>query len=307
MTTEITKTPVSFDWKSLESEADFNATKAGPAVVFNKLDPKALLPGAAVEGKPAYRCNRCNGTGVFRFGYHNPQSGPCHACKGTGGFKSSPEARSKAKAARATKAAKEEGRIAEAVADFRDANPDVIEALMKGANKGNEFCSSLWAQLHKTGTLSEKQVDAVRRGIAKLATLIAEREASAPSVAGEGVHALVSAFVKAKQSGLKFPKVRIGGLIFSLAGSASANAGCLYVKSGSDYVGKVTPAGKWLKVNACTPETDALVQAVCTDPKGQAVAHGLKTGSCSCCGRELTDPVSVANGIGPKCQAHFGW
>jgi histidine ammonia-lyase len=32
-----------------------------------------------------------------------------------------------------------------------------------------------------------------------------------------------------------------------------------------------------------------------------AAAYGKATGTCSCCGRELTDPVSIANGIGPIC------
>lgn len=38
---------------------------------------------------------------------------------------------------------------------------------------------------------------------------------------------------------------------------------------------------------------------------GQALAHDLKVASeCSCCGRELTDPVSIDRGIGPECLGH---
>jgi hypothetical protein len=37
------------------------------------------------------------------------------------------------------------------------------------------------------------------------------------------------------------------------------------------------------------------------------VAYGRATGSCSCCGRELTDPVSIEAGIGPICAGRFGF
>lgn len=39
----------------------------------------------------------------------------------------------------------------------------------------------------------------------------------------------------------------------------------------------------------------------------QAKAHGMETGWCICCGADLTDPVSVANGIGPVCASKRGW
>ena len=31
------------------------------------------------------------------------------------------------------------------------------------------------------------------------------------------------------------------------------------------------------------------------------------TGACSCCGRELTNQVSIDRGIGPICAVKFGW
>ena len=36
-----------------------------------------------------------------------------------------------------------------------------------------------------------------------------------------------------------------------------------------------------------------------------AAAYGFATGYCLCCGRELTDPKSVAMGIGPVCANKF--
>jgi hypothetical protein len=38
-----------------------------------------------------------------------------------------------------------------------------------------------------------------------------------------------------------------------------------------------------------------------SDPKAAAAADGVRTGRCSCCGRELTDPTSISIGIGPIC------
>jgi hypothetical protein len=35
----------------------------------------------------------------------------------------------------------------------------------------------------------------------------------------------------------------------------------------------------------------------------EAASHGLKSGWCICCGRQLTDPESVAAGIGPVCAS----
>lgn len=37
------------------------------------------------------------------------------------------------------------------------------------------------------------------------------------------------------------------------------------------------------------------------DPQKLILHYGLTTGECAVCGRELTDPVSIRRGIGPKC------
>lgn len=38
-----------------------------------------------------------------------------------------------------------------------------------------------------------------------------------------------------------------------------------------------------------------------SDPLAYAKQHGKETGECSCCGRTLTDPISIRHGIGPVC------
>jgi hypothetical protein len=78
------------------------------------------------------------------------------------------------------------------------------------------------------------------------------------------------------------------------------NEGSIYVFfTNGDYAGKVTPEGAY-KGDARVK--DALMQAA-ADPLQAAVAYGRQTGSCSCCGRDLDDPVSIFGGIGPVCLA----
>ena len=43
-----------------------------------------------------------------------------------------------------------------------------------------------------------------------------------------------------------------------------------------------------------------------TDPLAAAIAYGRETGSCSCCGRELTNKVSIDLGIRPICREKWG-
>lgn len=38
-----------------------------------------------------------------------------------------------------------------------------------------------------------------------------------------------------------------------------------------------------------------------------AKMHGQQTGICSCCNAELTNPESIALGIGPICREKWGF
>ena len=46
---------------------------------------------------------------------------------------------------------------------------------------------------------------------------------------------------------------------------------------------------------------------VAADPAAAARVSGKDTGVCCCCGAELTDPVSIAAGIGPICAGNWGF
>jgi hypothetical protein len=128
-----------------------------------------------------------------------------------------------------------------------------------------------------------------------------------PKIAAEiNVTAIATAFEAANSNGIKRPKLRLDTFTFSRAPDAGKNAGSIYVKEGAKYIGKVS-AGKFHPTMACDDPTEARVIAAASDPHQSAKAYGMKTGSCSCCGRELTNGISIELGIGPICRSRFGW
>ena len=83
----------------------------------------------------------------------------------------------------------------------------------------------------------------------------------------------------------KFPKVRVGDLVFSKASESSKNAGGIYVfeyrftnKSEKVYIGKVL-GGYYLPYNSPSVETIKLIQEVCKSPLESATAYGRRTGN----------------------------
>ena len=69
------------------------------------------------------------------------------------------------------------------------------------------------------------------------------------------------------------------------------------------YLGKVTPN----RLDSRIPDDikEVLLEAA-GDPLTAAVRYGKETGSCSCCGRDLTNAESIRLGIGPICREKFG-
>ncbi|KVN83410.1 hypothetical protein WJ68_15965 [Burkholderia ubonensis] len=165
----------------------------------------------------------------------------------------------------------------------------------------DDFARSLDKRLRETGELTENMVSAVAR--------ILNRTASAVSVDAAGVDRIVASFNRAAESGLKYPKMYLGEFTFALAMSGR-NKGAIWVTEGftrgGRYLGKVAD-GKFAASDACTPAERAQVLDVCADPKKAAEAFGKETGRCACCGRELSDPVSIANSIGPICAERYGF
>ncbi len=91
------------------------------------------------------------------------------------------------------------------------------------------------------------------------------------------------------------------------AARALEDAGLSWKDVDGLYLGKLSPTGAWSPSFDCTPVQAEQVVAVGRDPFGSLVAHGHRTGDCGICNRRLSDPESVARGIGPVCAAKYGW
>jgi Family of unknown function (DUF6011) len=120
------------------------------------------------------------------------------------------------------------------------------------------------------------------------------------------VDAIAQSFAAAHLSGIKRPKLRLDTFVFSRAPDTGRNAGSIYVTESGQYLGKVTE-GRFYGARECDDPTRERIIAVASDPHAAAKAYGQRTGQCSCCGRELTDPVSIAAHVGPICAERYGW
>ena len=123
--------------------------------------------------------------------------------------------------------------------------------------------------------------------------------------------ALFAAFDAAKSKGAKRLTLRFEGINIKPNRDLTA----LWVTSQTEreegnygmqpkYLGKVTPAGCDSRLS---DDVKATIMAAASDPLNAAIRYGKLSGSCSCCGRELTDPRSIEAGIGPICATKFGW
>ena len=272
----------------------------------NKARREARVPAfyPALERRYEEGCFKCSGSGQTRWG-------KCFACQGKGKkvFKTSAADRAKN---RATTAARKDRVAAEGFEAFAAANP-AEAAWMQSVAPRWELIASFVEGVRKYGSLTEKQMTVVRNGMARDAArdeartqAKAQAEAVAPVL---DTSALEQAFAHAvARSGKLAPTLRIGTLAFTPAKATSANPGALYVKTRAGvYLGKIVKGGRFLCVADCDEATKAQVAGVVADPKAAAVAHGLRTSECSICARALSNPESVARGIGPICAERFGW
>ena len=70
------------------------------------------------------------------------------------------------------------------------------------------------------------------------------------------------------------------------------------------YLGKVTRTSIDSKFSDTVRET---IMGAANDPLNAAIRYGKVSGSCSCCGKELTVKESIDRGIGPICAKKFNW
>jgi hypothetical protein len=289
-------------WAGMANDIDFDT--AAPATVTTDAVASQTFIQAKDSQVYVSPCKRCGGSG--RYNHPSSHGRQCFLCHGTGkqAFKTSPEQRAKARQRSEDKREQERLERVRAAQAWGEQHPDVIAWI--NTNDGRfDFATAMSNALGQYSKLTEGQTAAVRRCIERDKARELERAAvvqAAPTIQTER---LFAAFEKAKASGLKWPKLHFDGYVISMAGPNSANAGALYVKSDNDvYLGKIFQ-GKFLNSRDCTAEVRAQVIELMADPEAASKAYGLRTGSCCICNRELTDPVSVANGIGPICANRF--
>lgn len=169
-----------------------------------------------------------------------------------------------------------------------------------------DFAKSMRVAVGRFGSLTDNQLAAIRKCMAREVAKQAAQAQPQVNVAGAGFSRMAIAFDAAKTSGLKYPKFIVGSFVFSLAGAASRNAGHVYVKRQGTYIGKISATGDFHASGDATAQDHIDLADICRDPLAAAVAHGQKTGRCSCCGRELTKGESVERGIGPICAEKWG-
>jgi hypothetical protein len=243
-------------------------------------------------------CGKCRGSGQTPWGV-------CFRCKGTKG-KSFRTSASERRARQDADHARRQNAEAAAWRTFFDAEPAAAAWIQKERSSGNSFAESLYEAVLRFGSLSEGRMAAVVRGIERDQARQQERVERVQAAPAVQADLMKEAFDRAAAKGMKRIKVRIAGWTFTPAKAASNNPGAIYAKQGTEYRGKVMD-GRFIAVRGVSAEEVAEVTRIIADPKTAARAFGLKSGICSCCGRELTDPVSIENGIGPVCAENYGW
>jgi hypothetical protein len=248
-------------------------------------------------------CKKCNGSGKF-LGYSGYILGVCFSCQGVGfhEFKTSPQYRLKA---RTSTAARKERQATATINAFATQYPAEHAWMIKTAPRF-EFAQSMLDAVVKFGSLTEKQLAAVQKCVAKDAERSVERAARVEAAPQIDISKIEVSFAKAMEAGIKRPKLRLADFRFSPAPVTGNNAGAIYVKAGETYLGKIA-GGKLFKSRDCDDQTAGNILAAAADPEAAAIAYGRQFGQCAICARELSNQESIDRGIGPICADKFGW
>lgn len=280
----------------------------GGKIVGERKQPPAHYTPPAPKGyfEP---CGRCQGTGQTPWGV-------CFRCKGAKGktFKTAPADRAKQRAQAAVKA--EAKRIEKIEGDraWRELHKAEIAWLDAAAERQHanahlgrkvwNFPIELSEKLVQYGQLTEGQIGAIRKCIANDAQRAQAKVEAATDINVEKIEAAFarvrSDAFKAGAVDAKWRKLYLGTFTFCDMPARGQWKAAILVKDGERKIGRVE-GGKFFPFAGCTAEQTKAVVEIAADPLQAAVAHGLKYSFCACCGAELTDPTSIARGIGPIC------
>lgn len=168
--------------------------------------------------------------------------------------------------------------------------------------------------------LTVARAEAIEPRLCGIAAYVIEayrRAQPRPAVAqlsADGLSRIFGMFEAAGKSQLVRPTIRLADdaghyMVLSLAGAASSNAGCIYVKGergSGNYFGKITPKGQFFPVQTCPTTIEPQLLAFSADPETIAAKYGKLTGRCCFCGRALSDDRSTEVGYGEICAKHMG-
>lgn len=271
--------------------------------MFNDLaatDEQLEMDTRNVDRSEKFTCQKCGGTGFYRgIRVHQTRS-ECFACKGKGYFKTSPEARRKAQLKSQEKKQAKQQQKAVMANEYMSQHSELFE-FMK-ANTWNNFFVSMIDTVAQYGRLTDNQIAAAYRSMDKIkANQVKKSEGSAKVELTK----INEVFDNASGNGLSKPKLRIADVVISKAPDHGRNAGFLYVKAGGEYAGKISPEGVFFKSNNTSESIVDDLKEFCQNPKEAAIKYGRKTGQCACCGRKLTNKVSIELGIGPICAENW--
>lgn len=265
-------------------------------------EPRAASKPVEIKPEERHPCFECNGTGLYRGVRVHQDKSHCFACRGKGYHRKSYEQRQQSKARRQQRKVK----VQQAAQDvFNERHPGLIDGLRAIAS-WHSFAASILTGFDKFGSLTDRQADAAYNALRRVEEKRKEREAEKASKSGEvSMAAIEVMFNTAKESGLKRPRFITERLKMELAKATGRNLGAIYVKCDGEYAGKIQ-GGQFLAVRSAPTNILDLVREIAASPIESARKYGRDTGTCSCCGRKLTDPTSVANGIGPICESNWG-
>ena len=178
-----------------------------------------------------------------------------------------------------------------------DARNKEITDRLRSVASWNSFARQILADYDRGGLINANQMSAAERMMNKL-------EENSVKVDLSRIREM---FEVAVSNGHQKPVYRAEGLKISLAPATGRNAGALYVVviDNDAYQGKVEGVTFKAVREAAASTVDAL-HRIAANPMEAAVRYGQKTGKCSCCGRKLTNKMSIELGIGPICAETWG-
>ena len=257
-----------------------------------------------VVEKKKFKCNGCRGTGKWSHPTNRFDTRKCFACNGKGFFLSSEADRRKAKKARVVK--KQEQKRDNLNACIELYGEEVVKHIYRGmveASTNNNFLESLYESMGKYGSLTEKQLAAVHKGMEKK---VDRAQQKAKPAAFVDFTIIREKLQTAKNNDVRYAKFRAGdNYVFNLAPESGKNPNCVYVKHGDNYLGKITAEGEFFGYNVPEEHINNL-EAIAKDPLEGAKAYGQRFGNCGMCGRGLTNHASIDAGVGPICKEKFG-